>query len=212
MENSYKGSLYSAILALVAGIFMVVYSNVTLRTIVLVVGIMFIASAVFNLAYEFSRKRADKKSTSLTAVVASFGAAVLGIIMVLTPIGMVNLIIYLFAASIILLGLYEICAMAFMYRPVTFPFWFFILPSLLVICGVVICILGAEKVGEVMVIITGISLIVYAASTFINIIGLVSYRRAINKKAAESAESAEPESAVTVEPAEIAAPADETNE
>lgn len=212
MENSYKGSLYSAILALVAGIFMVVYSNVTLRTIVLVVGIMFIASAVFNLAYEFSRKRADKKSTSLTAVVASFGAAVLGIIMVLTPIGMVNLIIYLFAASIILLGLYEICAMAFMYRPVTFPFWFFILPSLLVICGVVICILGAEKVGEVMVIITGISLIVYAASTFINIIGLVSYRRAINKKAAESAESAEPESAVTVEPAEVAAPADETNE
>ncbi len=102
--------------------------------------------------------------------------------------------------------------MAFMYRPVTFPFWFFILPSLLVICGVVICILGAEKVGEVMVIITGISLIVYAASTFINIIGLVSYRRAINKKAAESAESAEPEYAVTVEPAEIAAPADETNE
>lgn len=182
MENSYKGSLYSAILALIAGIFMVVYSNVTLRTIVLVVGIMFIASAVFNLAYEFSRRRADKKSSSLTSVVASFGAAVLGIIMVLTPVGMVNLIVYLFAASIILLGLYEICAMAFMYRPVTFPFWFFILPSLLVICGVIICIMGAERVGELMVIITGVSLIVYAASTFINIIGLLSYRRAINKQ------------------------------
>ncbi len=209
MENSYKGSLYSAILALIAGIFMVIYSNVTLRTIVLVVGIMFIASAVFNLAYEFSRKRADKKSTSLTAIVASFGAAVLGIIMVLTPIGMVNLIVYLFAASIILLGLYEICAMAFMYRPVTFPFWFFILPSLLVICGVVICIMGAERVGEMMVIITGISLIVYAVSTFINIIGLVSYRRAINKKAAEPV-AAEP--VVDVQPTEIAAPTDETNE
>lgn len=202
MENSYKGSLYSAILALIAGIFMVVYSNVTLRTIVLVVGIMFIASAVFNLAYEFSRKRANNKSTSLTAVVASFGAAVLGIIMVLTPIGMVSLIVYLFAASIILLGLYEICAMAFMYRPVTFPFWFFILPSLLVICGAVICIMGAERVGELMVIITGISLIVYAASTFINIIGLLSYRRAINKAAAEPAETAPAEDA---HPAEISA-------
>lgn len=209
MENSYKGSLYSAILALIAGVFMVIYSNVTLRTIVLVVGIMFIASAVFNLAYEFSRKRADRKSTSLTAIVASFGAAVLGIIMVLTPIGMVNLIVYLFAASIILLGLYEICAMAFMYRPVTFPFWFFILPSLLVICGAVICIMGAERVGEMMVIVTGISLIVYAVSTFINIVGLISYRRIINKKAAEPAVAAP---AVTVEPTEITPPTEDSAE
>ncbi|MBD5179195.1 MAG: DUF308 domain-containing protein [Muribaculaceae bacterium] len=198
MDNSYKGSLYSAILALIVGIFMVAYSNVTLRTIVLVVGIMFIATAVFNLCYEFSRKRAANKSTSMPSIIASFGAGVLGIIMVLTPIGMVNLIVYLFATAIILLGLYEILAMAFMYRPVTFPFWFFILPSLMVICGVVICIMGAEQVGEVAIIVTGVALIVYAASTFLNIIGLVTYRRKLRQAQAapESHEEAPAEHAV----------------
>lgn len=202
MENSYKGSLYSAILALIVGIFMVAYSNVTLRTIVLVVGIMFIATAVFNLAYEFSRKRAGNKATSMPSVIASFGAGVLGIIMVLTPIGMVNLIVYLFAVAIILLGLYEIFAMAFMYRPVTFPFWFFILPSLMVICGAVICIMGAEKVGELMIIITGVSLIVYAASTFLNIIGLVTYRRKIRQSAVGAEPAVKDVTAVEAHPVE----------
>lgn len=209
MDNSYKGSLWSAILTLIVGIVMVSFSNITLRTVVLTVGLMFIATAVFNLAYEFSGKRAAHRTTSMPAVLASVGAGVLGIVMVLMPIGMVNIIIYLFAAAIILLGLYEICALAFMYRPVTFPFWFFILPSLMVICGLVICVMGAEKVGELTVIVTGIALIVYSVSTFMNIIGLITYRRSIRRhaeaaKAPEAAETkviSEPET--TVEATEV---------
>ena len=204
MENSYKGNLWSAILTLIVGIVMVSLPNITLSTVVLTVGLMFIATAVFNLAYEFSGKRAANKTTSMPSVIASVGAGVLGIIMVLMPVGMVNIIIYLFAAAIILLGLYEICALAFMYRPVTFPFWFFILPSLMVICGLVICILGAEKVGELAVIVTGVALIVYSVSTFMNIIGLVSYRRSIRKASAtETAPATISEPETTVEATEV---------
>ena len=203
MDNSYKGSLWSAVLTLIVGLVMVSLPNITLSTVVLTVGLMFIATAVFNLAYEFSGKRAAAKTTSMPSVIASVGAGVLGIIMVLMPIGMVNIIIYLFAAAIILLGLYEICALAFMYRPVTFPFWFFILPSLMVICGLVICILGAEKVGELAVIVTGVALIVYAVSTFMNIIGLISYRRSIRKAAAETAPATISEPETTVEATEV---------
>ncbi len=200
MDNSYKGSLWSAILTLIVGIVMVSFSNITLRTVVLTVGLMFIATAVFNLAYEFSRKRAASKTTSMPSVIASVGAGVLGIVMVLMPIGMVNIIIYLFAAAIILLGVYEICALAFMYRPVTFPFWFFILPSLMVICGLVICILGAERVGELTIIVTGVALIVYSVSTFMNIIGLISYRRSIRNHREAEQPAAETAPAFITEP------------
>lgn len=204
MDNSYKGSFWSAVLTLIVGIVMVSLPNITLKTVVLTVGLMFIATAVFNLAYEFSGKRAATKTTSMPAVIASVGAGVLGIVMVLMPIGMVNIIIYLFAAAIILLGLYEICALAFMYRPVTFPFWFFILPSLMVICGLVVCILGADKVGELAVIITGVALIVYSVSTFMNIIGLVTYRRSIRRGAtAETAPATISEPETTVEATEV---------
>lgn len=185
MDNSYKGSLWSAVFALAAGLFMVVWPDITLEKVVLIVGILFIASAVFNLAFALSRRKGSKSSSSLMGLVASFGAAVLGIVMVVNPIGIVNVFIYIIAAAIILLGLYEICAMAFMFRPISFPFGFFILPSLLVVCGVIVCILGAEKVGQLMVMVTGISLMVYAVSTFINIVGLVSYRRSLKKRIME---------------------------
>lgn len=209
MDSSYKGSLWSAILTLIVGIVMVSFSNITLRTIVLIVGLLFIATAVFNLAYEFSGKRAASKTSSTPAIITSIGAGVLGIVMVLMPIGMVNIIIYLFAAAIILLGLFEICSLAFMYRPVTFPFWFFILPSLMVVCGLVICVMGADKIAEATIIVTGIALIVYSVSTFMNIIGLITFRRSIRRKeeAAKAPEATEPkvisEPETTVEATEV---------
>lgn len=178
----YKGNLWSAIFALIIGIAMVFFSDIALHTVVLVVGILFIATAVLNLSLELSRKRAgSNRHASMTAILSSAGAGVLGVLMVFTPSGMVDLMIYLFAAAIILLGLYQIVTLAFAYRPVTFPFWFFILPALLVITGVVICLIGAQKVGELMILITGIALIVYAIATFIDIAGLLSFRRDLAK-------------------------------
>lgn len=186
----YKGNLWSAVLALIVGIVMVFFSDIALHTVVMVVGILFITISVFNLALEFSRKRAGvNKHTSMTAMLSSAGAGVLGILMVFTPADMVELMIYLFAAAIIMLGLYQIITLAFAYRPVTFPFWFFILPALIVITGVVICIIGAAQVGELMILITGIALIVYAVATFADIAGLLAFRRDLARAAQATAET-----------------------
>ncbi|MDE6367233.1 MAG: DUF308 domain-containing protein [Muribaculaceae bacterium] len=186
----YKGNLWSAVLALVIGIAMVFFSDIALHTVVLVVGILFIATAVLNISFEFSRRKtARHKVTSMPAFLASAGAGVLGLLMVFTPSDMVNLMIYLFAAAIILLGLYQIITLAFAYRPVSFSFWFYILPAILVISGVTICIIGAQQVGELMILITGVALIVYAVATFVDIAGLLSFRRDLalaQKQAAET--------------------------
>lgn len=186
----YKGNLYSAILALIIGIAMIFFSSTALHTVVMFVGILFIAIAVFNFSFEFSRKRNGNGGASMTALLSSAGAGVLGILMVFTPSDMVNLMVYLFAAAIILLGLFQIVNLAFAYRPITFPFWFFILPALLVITGVVICIIGAQKVGEMMILITGIALVVYSIGSFANIAGLISFRRDMAKTQKAAAEEA----------------------
>ncbi|MCM1310537.1 MAG: DUF308 domain-containing protein [Bacteroides sp.] len=202
----YKGNLWSAILALIIGIAMIFFSNTALHTVVVVVGILFIAIAVFNFAFEFSRKRKASGGTSMTAILSSAGAGVLGILMVFTPTSMVDLMVYLFAAAIILLGLFQIINLAFAYRPVTFPFWFFILPALLVITGVVICIIGAHAVGELMILITGIALVVYSVATFVDIAGLLSFRRDLakaQKAADEAARQAEKPAVEDVQATEI---------
>lgn len=186
----YKGNLWSAILALIVGIVMVFFSDLALETVVLVIGILFIATGVFNLIIEMNRKdEKGRKRISPIGVLATAGTGILGILMVCTPHTMINLIIYLFAAAFILLGVYQICSLAFFYRPVTFPFWFFILPALLVITGVVICIIGPSAVAQTMTLITGIALIVYAIASFIDIAGLLSFRRDM-RKMAEASQSA----------------------
>ena len=157
---------------------------------VLVIGILFIATGVFNLIIEMNRKdEKGRKRISPIGVLATAGTGILGILMVCTPHTMINLIIYLFAAAFILLGVYQICSLAFFYRPVTFPFWFFILPALLVITGVVICIIGPSAVAQTMTLITGIALIVDAIASFIDIAGLLAFRRDM-RKMAEASQSA----------------------
>lgn len=186
----YKGNLWSAILALIVGIVMVFFSDLALETVVLVIGILFIATGVFNLIIEMNRKdEKGRKRISPIGILATAGTGILGIIMVCTPHTMINLIIYLFAAAFILLGIYQIICLAFFYRPVTFPFWFFILPALLVITGVVICIIGPSAVAQTMTLITGIALIVYAIASFIDIAGLLAFRRDM-RKMAEASQSA----------------------
>lgn len=186
----YKGNLWSAILALIVGIVMVFFSDLALETVVLVIGILFIATGVFNLIIEMNRKdEKGRKRISPIGILATAGTGILGILMVCTPHTMINLIIYLFAAAFILLGVYQICSLAFFYRPVTFPFWFFILPALLVITGVVICIIGPSAVAQTMTLITGIALIVYAIASFIDIAGLLAFRRDM-RKMAEASQSA----------------------
>jgi len=194
----YKGNLWSAILALIIGTVMIFFSDIALHTVVTVVGVLFITIAVFNLAFELSRKRKTGSGTSVTAILASAGAGILGILMVFTPADMINLMIYLFAAAIILLGTSQIVNLAFAYKPITFPFWFYIFPALLVITGVVICLIGAQTVGKLMILITGISLVVYAIATFIGIAGLLSFRRKL-----ANAQNAAPATEEEVPTAEI---------
>lgn len=177
-------------MALIVGIVMVFFSDLALETVVLVIGILFIATGVFNLIIEMNRKdEKGRKRISPIGILATAGTGILGILMVCTPHTMINLIIYLFAAAFILLGVYQICTLAFFYRPVTFPFWFFILPALLVITGVVICIIGPSAVAQTMTLITGIALIVYAIASFIDIAGLLAFRRDM-RKMAEASQSA----------------------
>lgn len=186
----YKGNLRSAILALIIGLVLVFYTGIALHTVVLVVGIVFIATGVFNLIGEFSRRDADgRRIVSTLGVMSAAGAALLGVLMVCTPQSMINLMVYAFAAAFILLGLYLIFTMAVGFRPVSFPFWFYILPSLLVINGVAICIIGAQTIGETIIMIAGISLIVYSIASFIEIGGLITFRRNLKRVERDAQES-----------------------
>lgn len=177
----YKSNLLGALPMLALGIVMLFFSDIALATVVLVVGILFIAVGVVSVAVAFNRNNVKSKTINL---LSGIGACVLGILMTCTPDTMLNLIIYLFAASFILLGLYRIIKLAFLYRPITFPGWFYVLPSLLVVTGIVICVIGPSTVARTITMITGIAFIVYAVAALSDMVGFMVFRRAMNRTAA----------------------------
>ncbi len=79
--------------------------------------------------------------------------------MVVEPGFFVGLIAYLFAAVLILYGIYEIVLMAWLSKPFAMPFGFYIIPVVLIAAGVVILCTTVRTMNAVVVLLTGILLV-----------------------------------------------------
>lgn len=203
----YKRNLWTSILVLLAGIVLVFFHGTVPETIVRILGAMFVIAAILNLCMQLGRTKpteTNKKGSSMIGMLTAIASGALGIWMLIDPGSLVNLLVYLFAALIILGGVYQICTLTLSYKPIRFPFGFYILPVLMVACGIVMIILGPTAIANALTLIIGISLIVYAISMFIEIGGVSAFRRSM-KKVEQDAAKAEKEAATDVGPIDVKA-------
>ena len=124
-------------------------------------------------------ERKSPQSISIISTLTAVATGALGLWMLLKPGSFSSLLVYVFAAIILLAGLYHISMLGFGFRNTHFPFAFYILPILLVATGIVIFVLGPVKMMNAIVMITGIALIVYAVCNFLEAAGESSYQKAI---------------------------------
>lgn len=114
--------------------------------------------------------------------VCSIGAAVLGIVMLAVPDLFRPLLFYIFALTTFLGGCYQIWFMSKAIKPVSVPMWFFSLPVIMIVLSVVMVMMPSLQLPEnqsTVVLIYGIGFILFAASSFLNMI----YYKANLKKA-----------------------------
>ncbi len=153
-------------LTALVGILMIVWHSRLdiLSWIVIAVGLMFIIPGIYNLISGFVEKRDCGDGTQCrratgSSVVASIGCIAFGVWMVVQPGFFVGLIAYLFAAVLILYGIYEIVLMAWLSKPFAMPFGFYIIPVVLIGAGVVILCTTVRTMNSVVVLLTGILLV-----------------------------------------------------
>ncbi len=180
-----KSLTYTGIITLILGIVLLFMQATAINVVVMVVGGAFLLAAVLNLVMVFRRKAhleaegrgASAQSVSIVATISAVATGALGIWMLIAPQGFSSLLVYSFAAIIILAGLYHICMLSFGFSQARFPFAFYILPILLVIAGCVILYLGPVRMMNAIVLVTGISLIVYSVCNFIEAAGESNYSK-----------------------------------
>ena len=182
-----KSLTYTGIITLIVGVVLLFMQKTAIDIVVMVVGVAFLIAAALNLYIGFRRpsdvqvevngKRKSKGSLSFGALLTAVAAAALGLWMLLEPTGFSSLLVYVFAGLMILAGLYHICMLAYGFDGARFPFPFYILPILLVATGVVVLVIGPVKMMNFIVLITGISLIVYSVCNFLEAAGESSYQK-----------------------------------
>lgn len=167
-----KNLTYTGVITLLLGILLIFMKGAAISAVVMVMGVFFLVAAVLNVYFAFK-----KYSSPYASILTALGAVVLGLWLLFDPTGFTAILVYFFAALMILAGLYHICMLAFGFKDVRFPFAFYILPIMLVLGGGVILIIGSDRMMNLIVLLTGIALIIYSVCCFLEAAGESSYRK-----------------------------------
>lgn len=165
------------VLILIVGIvfiFMQSRENV-INAIVIITGLLFVASGVINLIMTFSSRRPDGSGRGIPGTLACVAAVALGLWMALEPSSLVNIIVYIFAGLLILGGAFHIYQLSYGYAPLRFPGWMYIFPTVLIVAGATILFLGAANVVNYIVLITGIAMVIFSVNSFLEYAGSQSH-------------------------------------
>lgn len=179
-----KSLTWTGVVVLVVGIALIFLRSTAINIIVMVLGAMFLLAAALNLYFIFSSTRitvsengkpVSRRSMSVGSMLTAIAAAALGLWMLLDPASLSSMMVYVLAGLLIIAGIYHVCLLAFGFRPVSFPFIFYVLPILLSVTGIVILVIGATATKDYIVLITGIAMIAYSVCCFLEVAGSSSY-------------------------------------
>ena len=127
-----------------------------LETVVVIFGILIIVPSLITLISIFSKKIAGQ--FGMLALLPTVGSLILGIVLVCNPSLFVSLLVYLFAAILLLIGIYDLWRLISTDKNTRYALAFYVVPILLIIGGVVLFAVDVETVESMMVLIAGIGL------------------------------------------------------
>lgn len=168
----------------IAGVLLIIlHDRVNIMAgIVVIVGIMFAVPSVIALLMTIIQrnKRATEmegKHNSYLSVIPSIGGLCLGVFLILKPDIFIGILAYMFAAILVIAGLYHIIFLVILSKTIKMPGWFYILPTLIAISGLVILLSDVRTIESIVVLITGIALICFTINSVLEYIGLKVARK-----------------------------------
>lgn len=170
-----KTSLLTSVIMAGVGIALIVLHNRVdiLQWISILLGVMFIIPSLFALGITFfapASQDVGDKNVKFSSIIAGLGGLGLGIAMCLIPSTFASIFIYVFAGVLIVAGIYHIIVVGFMSKTLIVPGYYYVIPALLIVTGLVIIFSSLRTLNSVVVLITGIMLILSAVNSFMEYI------------------------------------------
>ncbi len=179
-----------------------------LHSVVMLCGVAFVLPAVISLLSMFLVSKDNRRSAGarMIQMICGVGGLGLGACILLMPDTFRPLLVYLFAALLIVGGALQIFLVSHKSRQVAYPGWLLVAPILVLVAGVVMVSFESFRHMEYekwVVLITGCAFVAYGLNGII--ISIIHYNgiRAINRRAAMPAAPVQPEVAKVAEPADV---------
>lgn len=214
--NSRGNALISFLVLALGVAFVALYQRSTMQHAILVLGgLAFVIPAVIALLAVFTRREVQHVSGLMRVVqiVCGVGGLGLGICILVIPDTFRPLLVYLFAALLVLGGIYQVSTLARRDRQAQYPGWLLIAPGIDVIGGVLMFALPALHGAAhepIVMLLTGIGFILFGLTGLLTSGYNFSARRARSRQAAAAAPQvaeATPSAAAPVsEPSQPSAP------
>lgn len=167
-----KSFIYTYLFTLIGGVLLIILHNrgqiwealsIVLGIGFLVLGILSLLSAVFI----SSKARAVGAKRSPALIIVSGASFILGLLMVIAPKFFVDYLVYAMGVLLVLCGVIQLCNFMPNMRGLGFSGFFLAAPVACLATGILIFVIGAEKIRDVLALVTGIVLVIYSLNGFL---------------------------------------------
>lgn len=159
-------SLVRILFAVVIGLVLVLWPEVAASYIVITVGVAFLLPGMISFIGYLSR-RSSERGTHSRFPLEGVGSFLFGLWLMVMPDFFADVLMFLLGFVLVMGGVQQIASLSVARRWMEVPFAFYIVPSLILIAGVVV-LFNPTGVRNTAFIMIGISSLVYALSELVN--------------------------------------------
>lgn len=194
-----QSSFFRALCAIIVGALLIKYREQTVTWMTIAIGILFFLSGVISCAtYFVARRRKDAPQVfdangqqisgfKPTFPIVGLGSLILGIILALMPTTFINWLIYILASILILGAVSQFVNLAAVSRYARVGFYYWIMPSLILLIGLV-AIIHPSTIASAPLFVIGWCMVVYGVVEMINALKISRIHRITAKTAANTAQ------------------------
>jgi len=165
MKKTINYFMIRAIFAILLGAMLILWSKTAIIYIVITIGILFIVPGLISLVSYFSSERAKRPDTPF--LLAGVGSLLFGVVLVAVPAFFVSVLMYILGIILLLGGIEQIVTLIRAKKRTTVPVAFFIIPSLILIAGILV-LLNPFRTAETLFILIGVTSLVYGVMEFVH--------------------------------------------
>lgn len=163
--KAISGLILNGILAILLGIALIVWPEQAIHYLIIAIGLFFLLPGLFSLFNFFMREKSKRVFSAFP--VEACGSIVLGALLLAFPVFFISILMYLLGVLAILGGGFLIVRLIMARKYNDIPFWYYVLPVLILATGVLI-LMNPQKIAENMFVIFGAASVLFGMSLLIS--------------------------------------------